>query len=248
MEDLVSIIIPVYNAEKYIRQTIENIQNQTYTKWELILVEDVSEDNSYEIIKSWESEKIKVIQLEKHSGPAIARNAGIKLAKGRYIAFQDADDLWALDKLEKQLKWMQEKEYAFTYTAYQYIKKGGRLSKKIEVPEQLTYLQALKDVRILSISVILDSKKITKEQMQMLDVKSEDVATWWNILKQGYKAYGLNEVLVYYRRGEKTLTSNKLTWWKNRWNLYRRVEKLSWAKSLYYFSFYLMYGIWKRIG
>lgn len=245
MEEKISIIIPIHNGEKYIKQTIDNILNQTYHNWELILIDDGSNDCSRDIINEYKSEKIRIFCLKENSGPAIARNVGLKNARGRYICFQDADDLWENDKLEKQIKFMQKNEYEFTYTGYKYI--GKIRKRKVSVPLKLSYKKALKNMKILTISVMIDTKKISKEFIKMPNVPCEDVATWWNILKKGFIAYGLNECLVLYRRTDKTLTSHKLRWSKNRWNLYRNVERLSFIKSLYYFICYAINGILKRI-
>ena len=248
VNELVSIIIPVYNAEKYIRETIKTIADQTYTNWEAIFVDDCSTDRSASIIEEQLSSKIKLIKLEKNSGTAITRNAGIKEAKGRYLSFLDADDLWEKDKIEKQLKFMKENNYHFTYTAFKFVdEKNTKQSRKINVQKELTYNKALKNTRILSIAVMIDLKYIPKEDCYMENVMNEDIATWWRILKKGNTAYGLNEVLVYYRRHKNSKTSNKLSNAKNRWELYRKVEKLSVLKSFYYTMHYAYYGVLKRI-
>lgn len=247
-EKLVSIIIPIYNAEKYIEEAIKTVKQQTYKNWEMILVDDGSTDRSKEIIKENLSANMTLIELNKNEGTAIARNEGIKLAKGRYISFLDADDLWDKQKIEKQLEFMQENNYAFTYTAFQFINKDNtKRSKKIEIQEQLNYKEALKDTRILSIAVMIDLKQIAKEECMMVNVLHEDIATWWKLLKKGHIAYGLNEVLVYYRRYGNSKASNKLRNCKYRWELYRKVEKLSVIKSIYYFLHYAFYGVIKRI-
>ena len=126
-EELVSIIVPVYNAEKFLEDTIKTVQNQTYKNWELLLVDDCSTDDSTKIIKSAgeQDERIKLIELKENSGAAIARNTGIEKAKGRYIAFLDADDLWNIEKLTKQIKFMQEKELEFTFTGYEFVDEKG---------------------------------------------------------------------------------------------------------------------------
>lgn len=246
--DLVSIIIPVYNAENYISDTIENILQQTYKNYEIILIDDKSTDNSLEIMKKYTCDNIVVIELPENKGPAIARNIGVKAAKGRYICFQDADDLWDKEKLEKQIKFMKENNCAFSYTAFQYANKFGEKKNRIlHVPFVLTYKQALKNCRILTISTMFDLRKITPKEIEMPNVKCEDMATWWKILKTGYIAYGLNESLVCYRRTANTLTSNKLVSSINRWKLYRKYEKLSVFKSLYYFLHYFIQGILKRL-
>lgn len=119
--------------------------------------------------------------------------------------------------------------------------------KKVNIPYQLNYKDALKNTKILTISVMFDTNKINKNLIIMPNVKSEDVATWWKVLKSGYTAYGLNQVLVYYRRTSNTLTSNKLKSAHNRWNLYRKQEGFSIIKSLYYFSHYAINAVIKRI-
>ena len=246
--ELVSIVIPVYNAECYISDTNENILQQTYKNYEIILVDDKSTDNSLEIIRKYTCDNIVVIELSENKGPAIARNIGVKAAKGRYICFQDADDLWNKQKLEKQIKFMKENDCAFSYTAFQYANEFGEKKNRIlRVPFILTYKQALKYCRILTISTMFDLRKITKEEIEMPNIKCEDMATWWKILRKGYIAYGLNESLVYYRRTANTLTSNKLVSSINRWKLYRKYENLSVLKSLYYFLHYSCQGILKRL-
>lgn len=246
-ENLVSIIIPVYQAEKYIQETIKTIKQQTYKNWEAIFVDDGCTDNSTEIIKKEKSDKIKLIKLQQNKGPAFARNKGIDICNGKYICFLDADDLWAKDKIEKQVKFMKEKNCAFSYTAYYYItSEGKKCSKKVEVPLKLNYKQALKDTRILTIGAMFDISKISKELIKMPDIELEDMATWWNILKHGYTAYGLNEVLAYYRKVKKSRGYNKIKSAINRWKLYRENEKLSIIKTMYYYFFYIKNGIQKR--
>lgn len=247
-KDLISIIIPVYNAESYMEETIQNVKKQTYQDWELILVNDFSKDRSVEIIEKYQSEKIFLLNLERNSGPAIARNEGIKEAKGKYICFLDADDLWDNQKLEKQLKFMQEKDCAFSFTGYQFMDKNGDKNGKIvKIPEQLTYEQALKNTTIFISTVMFDMTKLKKEDIQMPNVKIEDTATWWKVLRKGYIAYGLNETLSFYRRGENTRSANKLKAVKNAWKLYREQEKLGIFKSLYCFVCYIFHAIKRRI-
>lgn len=247
-KDLVSIIISLYNKEKYIEETIKNIEEQSYSNWELIIVDDCSDDKSYLIAKKYINKKITVIKNDTRQGVAKTRNKGLELAKGRYICFQDADDLWEKTKLEKQIKFMKEKDCAFSYTAFKYMNKNGEKRKKmVKIQEELTYKEALKNIRILTISVMLDLSKIDRELLKMDDVPSEDIATWWKILEKGYKAYGINECLVYYRQVPNSLTSNKFVSSRNRWNLYRKYKKFSFFKSLYYFLHYVFFAIVKRL-
>lgn len=247
-EDLISIIIPVYNAENFIKETIKTIKDQTYKNWEAIFVDDNSTDNSKEIIKENLQSNIKLIELPENFGPAIARNKGLDIAKGRYIAYLDADDLWEKDKLEVQHKVMKENDYAFSYTSYKHINVNGKISKSIPVQEKLDYIEALKRIRILTITSMLDLSKIDKKLLYMPNLEYvEDVATWWNILKKGYLAYGINKPLSFYRRVKNTRSSNKIKSMRYRWRLYRKVEKFSIIRSLYYFLHYVINAILRRI-
>ena len=247
-DELVSIIVPVYNAGKFIEKTIENINQQTYQNWELILVNDKSIDNSVEIINKYLSPKIKLINLEKNMGPANARNRGINDAKGNYICFLDADDLWENTKLEKQVKFMKEKQCEFSFTGYQFMSSDGeKKGKKVYIPAELTYKQALKNTTIFISTVMFDMSNITKDEIKISDMKIEDTATWWRILRNGYVAYGLNEILTFYRRSENTRSSNKVKAIKGAWEIYRKQEKFNILKSLYYFNWYLFNAVKRRI-
>ena len=247
-KELVSIIVPVYNAERFIESTINNVLKQTHQTFELLLIDDMSTDNSYEIIKRVNDKRIKYIKLEKKGLASGARNRGIKEAQGIFICFLDADDFWEDNKLEKQIKFMKEKNCAFSFTGYEFTKEdGNKTNKKVYVPNELTYKKALKNTTIFTSTVMFDTSKINKDDIYMPNVKSEDTACWWNILKKGYKAYGLNEILVYYRRSEGTLSSNKIEAIKRIWNLYRNQEKLNLIYSLYNFIFYAFNAVKRRI-
>lgn len=250
-EDLVSIVVPVYNCEKFIDYTIKTVLNQTYQNWELLLVDDCSTDNSISIINGYvaEDNRIKLIKLEKNSGAAVARNEGMKNAKGKYIAFLDSDDLWNENKLEKQINFMKKNKYVFTYTGYEFAdEEGNKLDKIVKVPEQLTYKQALKNTTIFTSTVIFDVQELGKELIKMPNVRrGQDTATWWKVLKTGIIAYGLDESLSMYRRSNNTLSSNKVKALKRTWNLYRNVEKFSVIKSFYYFCWYVFNAVRRRV-
>ncbi|MBO6195206.1 MAG: glycosyltransferase family 2 protein [Bacilli bacterium] len=249
MKDLVSIIIPVYNAEKFIDETINTVLNQTYTNWELLLVNDCSTDNSVKLIQKYlKDERIKLINNKVNSKAAVSRNNGIKKAKGRYICFLDADDLWDKEKLEKQVKFMNKKDCAFSFTGYEFADENGKPNgKKVFIPETITYKQALKNTTIWTSTVMFDMNKLSKENIYMPNIKSEDTASWWSILKKIDKAYGLNEILSFYRRTEGTLSSNKFEAIKRIWNLYRNVEHLNIFYSFYCFCFYALRAVRRRV-
>lgn len=248
---LVSIIVPVYNAANYIEETIRMVEAQTYTEWELILVDDGSGDNSRELIEKHQAagkQPIRLISKKKNEGAAKARNTGIDAACGRYIAFLDADDVWLPEKLEKELAFMEEKQAAFVCTAYEFGDEEAKgTGKVVKVPESMTYRQALSRTVIFTSTVLLDTKKTGKELIYMPEVKSEDTAAWWKILKNGFPVYGLNQVLVIYRRPAKSLSSNKLEAIRRIWNLYRRQEGLSLPYSSYNFIFWAFRATFRRL-
>ena len=250
-EDLVSIIVPVYKAEQFLKDTIKTVEKQTYTDWELIFINDCSPDNSVELIKNEikRNSKIKLIELEQNSGAAIARNTGMNAAEGKYIAFLDADDLWDKEKLEKQVKFMKENNCAFSFTGYEFADENGKGNGKIvNVPKTINYRQALKNTTIWTSTVMFDVEKLGKELIEMPNVKrGQDTATWWKVLKQIDNAYGIDEVLSYYRRTNESLSANKIKALKRTWNLYRNVEHLNIFYSFYNFCWYVLNAVKRRI-
>lgn len=249
---LVSIIVPVYNVEKYICETIECVRKQTYGNWELLLVEDCSKDNTVAVILEYLDEvqdaRVRLIRQEKNNGAARSRNRGLREAEGRYIAYLDADDLWVPEKLEKELAFMEEKQAAFAFTGYEFADENGQgLGKVVRVPEILTYKEALKNTTIFTTTVMFDTEKIDKNFLEMPIIKSEDTALWWKVLRSGYVAYGLDENLVRYRRAGKSLSSNKLEAMRRIWNLYRKAEGMSIPSSAYHFCYWAVNAVLRRV-
>ncbi len=248
-DELVSIIIPVYNAEKFIDETINSVLDQTYKNWELILVNDCSKDNSEKLIQKYlKDSRIRLINNKTNSRAAISRNNGIKKANGRYICYLDADDKWDKEKIEKQVIFMKEKDCAFSFTSYEFADdKCIPNGKKVIVPDIINYKEALKNTTIWTSTVMFDMKKLSKKDIYMPNVKSEDTASWWSILKKVDYAYGLKYILSFYRRTEGTLSSNKFEAIKRIWNLYRNVEHLNIFKSMYCFTWYAFRAVTRRI-
>ena len=250
--DLVSIIVPVYKAEKYIIQTIETVARQTYTDWELILVDDCGGDSSAELITAWSSEhpacNIRLIPQEKNVGAARSSNRGLKEAKGRYIAFLDADDLWYPDKLEKELRFMHEQDAGFVFTAYEFGDIDAvPTGKMVHVPAKLPYRKALSRTVIFTSTVLFDLTKMDRALLILPSVPSEDTATWWRILRSGIVAHGLDEPLVIYRRPGKSLSSNKKVAVERIWYLYRKWEKKSVVSSAILFAGWAWRATWRRV-
>lgn len=235
---MISIIIPVHNAEKFIKETIDCVCAQSYEDWELLLIEDGSTDRTMDIMAAYlEKLKDERIRLKKREirtpeektfGAARARNLGLSLARGRYIAYLDADDRWRADKLERELAFLQEKNAGFVFTGYEFGDENAKGTGKIvHVPETLIYKQALANTTIFTSTVMIDTEKIEKSLLAMPCIKSEDTASWWKILKSGVTAYGLDENLVVYRRAGNSLSSNKIEALRRIWNLYRQAAGLS---------------------
>lgn len=247
--DLVSIIVPVHNAEKFIADTIACIKSQTYENWELILVDDGSVDASAQVILPYlTDERISLITIGKASGAANARNMGLAASKGRFITFLDADDIWFEKKLAAQLAFMEEKNCAFSFTSYEFATADGiGVDKIVRVPGTITYRQAIKNTTIFTSTVMFDTQKMDKRLIEMPNVPSEDSATWWQILRTGIIGYGLDDALTLYRRSEGTLSSNKLTAIRRIWNLYRNVEHFSLLYSCYCFCFYAVNAVFRRL-
>lgn len=255
-DGLVSIVVPVYNAENFLPETIGYIQAQTYKEWELLLVDDCSTDKSREWIetKRKEDDRVKLVVQDKNSGAAKARNRGICEAQGRYLCFLDADDIWMPDKLSTQLEYIKEvqktsnPQAGFVFMGYEFAdEKGSGLGKIVHVPRQIHYKEALKNTTIFTSTVMIDRKWIPDEDIYMPCIESEDTATWWQILKKHGTGYGIDANLVKYRRSAKTLSSNKLTAVRRIWNLYRKQEGFGIAVSMYYMFFWAYRAVLRRI-
>lgn len=255
---MISIIIPVHNAEKFIKDTIDCVRAQSYEDWELLLIEDGSTDRTMDVMAAClEEVKDKRIRLEKREirtpeettfGAARARNLGLSLAQGRYIAYLDADDRWRADKLERELAFLQKRNAGFVFTGYEFGDENAKgTGKVVHVPETLTYKQALANTTIFTSTVMIDTEKIEKSLLEMPCIKSEDTASWWKILKTGVTAYGLDENLVVYRRAGNSLSSNKLEALRRIWNLYRQAEGLSVFASVCHFVPWAYRAVKRRV-
>lgn len=248
--NIVSIITPAYNAEAYIAETIESICNQSYTDWELIIVDDCSKDNTLSVVEEYakRDKRIQLIKTPQNGGVAKARNIGLEHAKGDYISFLDSDDLWAPDKLEKQLKFMMAHNYVLTYTDYQKFNTvTGQRGKVIKCPKKMKASDILKNTAIGCLTVMVDKKQAGEFRMPLLK-HTEDNCTWYNILKQtNSTAYNLGEVLSYYREGNASLTNNKGKSARQQWDTYRQYFKFSPIKSAYYYCWYAINAILRHL-
>lgn len=247
----ISIITPVYNCEKLIGNTIETVINQTYTNWEMLLVDDCSTDNSEKIIEEYirKDNRIKYFKLEQNSGAAVARNYALEKSEGRFIAYLDSDDLWKPEKLEKQVDFMVKHNYAFSCTDYEKIdEQGNSLNKIVKIPQKVDYNLFLRNTIIQTVGVMVDTNLTGKELLVMPNIRRrQDAATWCQLLKNGFNCYEVPENLSYYRVVSKSLSSNKFKAVKMNWYWYRKIEKLSLWKTCYCFIGYAFNAVKKRI-
>lgn len=236
---LVSIIMPAYNAADFINETINSVRDQTFTDWELLVVDDGSKDSTLHIVSAAASldERIRLILSSGNQGPAGARQLAIDHATGRYVAFLDSDDLWLPNKLEYQLSFMQANNAVITYTSVRRISEdGATIGKLLSAPATLSYNQLLKNTAIVTSTVIVDREKSIP--LKIKKVGYDDFCLWLSILKGGQIALGLDEDLGRYRVRGGSVSSRPMRSIGWVWNIYRRVERISLIPSVWYLANY----------
>lgn len=234
---LVSIITPSWNVEGLIEETIRSVQAQSFEDWELLIADDCSTDRTPEIIAAIGARdpRVKLIRQARNGGPALARQAAIDRAEGRYLAFLDSDDLWLPRKLERQLAFAREKGAALSYTAFRRIDEAHEVTGRlIEVPASLTYGQLLKNTAIATLTAMIDRE--ISGPVAMTNEGYDDFCLWLSILKRGHTAYGLNEDLARYRVRGSSVSSRPMRSARWVWHIYRNVEHLSPARSAWCFA------------
>lgn len=246
-DGLVSVIMPTYNCGKFIAETIESIQAQTYTNWEIVIVDDCSTDNTKEIVDEYiaKDSRIKYHCLETNSGAAVARTKSMELADGEYIAFCDSDDLWMPDKLERQLAFMKENDYAFSCTAYEQIDEESKpLDRVIKTVKKTDYNRLLLDCPVGNSTVMYDVKKMGKFEVPNIRKRNDD-ALWLQMLKKEKYIWGMPDVLMRYRIRSNSISSNKLKVVKYHWILYRDIEHLSVFRSAFHIGYWCFLKVFK---
>ena len=233
-EELVSIIMPTYNCAKFIGETIKSVIAQTYSNFELIIVDDCSKDNTEDVVNSFDDKRIKYHKLEKNSGAAVARTTAMNMAKGKYMAFLDSDDLWMENKLERQLKFMKDNNYNITCTAYEQVNEvGENLNKVIKTKKKADYNRILLDCPVGNSTVMYNVEALGKFEVPNIRKRNDD-ALWLQMLKKEKYIYGMDEVLAKYRIRSNSISSNKLSLIKYHWQLYRDIEHLSVIRSVFH--------------
>lgn len=228
--------MPTYNCAKFIARTFDSLQAQTYQNWELIVVDDHSQDNTKKIVEEYmkNDSRIQYHLLDVNSGAAVARTTAMKLAKGSYMAFLDSDDIWTPDKLERQIKWMNDNGYAFSCTAYEQIGEDDNLlNRTIKTIEKTDYNRLLLDCPVGNSTVVYDVEKMGKFEVPNIR-KRNDYALWLQMLKKEKYIWGMPDVLMKYRIRQNSISSNKFKLLKYHWTLYREIEHLSVLRSAFH--------------
>ena len=227
----VTILMPAYNVQPFIKAAIRSVQLQSFQDWELIIINDGSSDRTKEIVdtEAQDDPRIHSLSLKQNAGPAVARNHGLKHAKGRYIAFLDADDQWLPQKLEVQIAFMRAQNMAFSYTGF--WRKKAHHSYIVDVPATTTRAELLRGNIIGCLTAIYDRAQLGDMPMPLLK-RRQDYALWLDILQRIPKAYGLQEPLATYTEHRGSLSSNRWAATFATWQLYRNHVGLSVWQSL----------------
>ena len=233
MNDLVSIIIPYFKKKKFIKQTINSIFKQTYKKYEIIIIYDDKDltDLSYLKKAVKKIKKKKIIINKKNYGAGISRNIGIKNAHGKFIAFLDADDVWAKNKLKEQIKFMKKEKVNFSYTSYSIINENNRIIKIIPAEESMTYNKLVKSCDIGLSTVIMKSNLFNKHKFPSIKTK-EDYVLWLQLSKHKIGLFGLKRNLCSWRKLNKQLSSSIFQKLKDAFTVYNKYLKFNFLKSL----------------
>ena len=250
MCDLVSIIMPSFNCGKFVEETIRSVQEQTYQDWELIFIDDCSSDDTIKIVSLMREEdsRIRLFQNKCNLGAAISRNNALREAKGRWIAFLDSDDLWEPTKLEKQVMFMKENEYKFSYTCYSEMDAEGVLTGvEVSGPSRITKTVMFAFCWPGCLTVMYDAEAIGLLQIEDIK-KNNDYAMWLKVCRKA-DCYLLPEVLAKYRRGRRgSVSSHSIsTMIKWHYKLFREAEKMDIVPSLWHTGVNLVCGLYKKM-
>lgn len=248
-QDLVSIITPIYNSASFLDDTITSILKQTYKNFELILIDDSSTDDSLKIAKQYLATDLRIIllSLPGNSGPAVARNAGIEIAKGRYIAFCDSDDIWMPNKLQAQVATLKESKFAICHTSYLKMKENGELThSQVKAKRKVVYKDILRSCYIGCSTAMYDVDVCGKRFMPNVR-KRQDYGLWISILKDGHEAVGLTEPFVHYRVRKGSVSSNKMSAAAYHWGALRDFAGLGVFRRSLYFIQYALLGFIKKM-
>lgn len=245
IEGLVSVIMPAYNSGRFISIAIDSVMNQTYTDWELLIVDDCSTDNTAKIVSDYlvKDKRIKYFKNLSNSGAAASRNKAVKEAKGQYLAFLDSDDIWKSEKLEKQINFMRKNKYTFTCTSYSKIDKYGENLHRTVNALTIDYEDMLRRCPGNS-TVVYDASKLGKFIIPLIK-KRNDYVMWLKVIKSAGMLQGLDEILSCHRILSNSISSNKASLVKYHWVVYKDIEKIGMLKSTYLIVFWIAKTIFR---
>lgn len=252
INEMVSVIMPAYNSEQYIKEAITSVLNQTYKNLELLITDDHSSDSTRSIVSEYEKidGRVKLFTFDKNKGAAEARNNSIRNSKGRYLAFLDSDDIWINDKLKNQLLFMHENKIVFSFTGYSIYHGNGLFEEKIIdgcTSEKIAYHDLLKKTCTVGCStVILD--RLAFDSIEMPNIRTgQDYALWLKLLRdsRGF-AHNYKNRLTGYRILKGSISRNKLKKARRQWQIYREIEKISILPSMYYMIFYIKNAVIRK--
>ena len=247
IKSAVSIITPSYNTKAFIKATFDSVISQTYSNWEWIIVDDQSTDDSFDYVKELakNEKRITVLQTPKNSGTAVARNIGLKNAKGRYITFLDSDDILDPNYLENQLEKMKNNGPIISAG---YRRKTENSCTNFLVPEVNTYISILKGNPLSCLTTMYDREVIGDRLFPEDLMKCEDYVFWLNILKEGYVAKGNPSVLATYILHQGSKSSKKFRLIKYMHYVYHKTQGINWFKSWFCVVRWAFYGKRKYKG
>ena len=250
MEEVnVSIITATYNSSQYIAKTIDSIRNQSYSSWELLITDDCSNDNTIEIIREITNidQRVKLFSLKENSGAGKARNNSIREAAGRYIAFCDSDDLWLPNKLETQLRFLNDNQLDFTYSSYLTQDEDHKIISCIYAPNEITFKDILRNNYIGCLTAIYDTKRLGKIYMPHIR-KRQDWVLWIKIVEKLYRVKGISEPLAIYTVRRNSISDNKMKLLKYNWSVYRKELGFNLFKSSFFMIQFLYFFLRKKIN
>lgn len=250
--DKVSIIVPLYNCQKFLKHTVHSVENQLYPEWEMLIIDDASTDSSLEEAYrlAGEDPRIKIFHQDENKGVSACRNFAISQAEGRFLAFLDSDDLWSREKLSKQISFMKNNGFGLSHTSYAFINSRGNVMSlgKVSVDDYVDLPLYMKTTQIGLSSVMIDREKIPSIFFPNDRRLCEDARVWMHLMRKGEAFHGLDEVLTLYRVRSNQLSRNKFNMAQNTLRRYWEERNLPAYKRLYYFLNYAFHGVEKRMN
>lgn len=249
--ELVSVVMPAYNSAKYIRESVDSVLRQEYRNLELVIADDASNDDTLALVQEMARNDVRITVLpsESNQGAGATRNRAIQATRGRYLAFLDADDVWAPNKLQRQISFMQENTYAFTFTSYRMCTEWGAETETVvdvRCPDEVGYHDMLaKRATIGCSTVVLDREMVGPVEMPLVR-SGQDYALWLQLLKRGLRAHRFPEILTSYRVVPGSVSRNKIKKARRQWQIYREIENLPFAPSVWYFMNYAYRAVFRR--